>query len=358
MPEPALIIDGHLDLAWCALNLRRDLTRSVADVRAADDENGRSTFGTCTVTLPEMRRARVGIAFGTVMVRIDPAGSYAGSGMRVQNQCYGAGRGHAAYYEALERAGEVKILRTTRDLDEHVGLWRGATQPSRLPVGIVLAMEGCDPILDADQVEQWHGIGLRCASLSHYATGSWAHGTGTVGGLFPRSRELLRSFAVHGIMLDVTHLTDDGLWQALELYDGPVLASHHNSRALVPGQRQLDDDMLRALIERDAVIGTSFDLWMLDPEFARGQPNPRRKSLEAVTDHIDHVCQLAGSCRHAAIGSDLDGGFGVEQSPADLDTIADVPRIAQILSRRGYAAADVEAILSGNWLRMLRKVLR
>jgi membrane dipeptidase len=137
-----------------------------------------------------------------------------------------------------------------------------------------------------------------------------------------------------------------------------VIASHHNARALVTGQRQLDDDMLRALIDRDAVIGTSFDLWMLDPEFVRGQPNPRRKSLDAVADHIDHVCQLAGSGRHAAVGSDLDGGFGVEQSPADLDTIADVARIAQILSRRGYAAADVEAILAGNWLRMLRKVFR
>jgi membrane dipeptidase len=358
MPEPTLIIDGHLDLAWCALNLRRDLTLSVADVRAADDEKVGSQFGTCTVTLPEMRRARVGIAFGTVMVRIDPAGSYAGSGMRVQSQCYGAARGHVAYYEALERAGEVKILRTARDLDEHVGLWRRASQPSRLPVGIVLAMEGCDPILDASQVEHWHDIGLRCASLSHYGTGAWAHGTGTEGGLFPRSRELLRAFTAQGIILDVTHLTDEGLWQALELTEGPVIASHHNSRALVAGQRQLDDDMLKALIERDAVIGTSFDLWMLEPEFVRGQPNPRRKSLEAVTDHIDHVCQLAGSGRHAAIGSDLDGGFGVEQSPAGLETIEDVARVAQILSRRGYAVPDVEAILCGNWLRVLRKVFR
>jgi membrane dipeptidase len=222
----------------------------------------------------------------------------------------------------------------------------------------VLSMEGCDPILDADQVAHWHGIGLRCASLSHYGTGAWAHGTGTEGGLFPRSRELLRAFTAQGIILDISHLTDEGLWQVLEHYEGPVIASHHNARALVTGQRQLDDDMLRALIDRDAVIGTSFDLWMLDPEFVRGQPNPRRKSLDAVADHIDHVCQLAGSGRHAAVGSDLDGGFGVEQSPADLDTIADVARIAQILSRRGYAAADVEAILAGNWLRMLRKVFR
>ena len=103
--EPFLIIDGHLDLAFNALNLRRDLTLPAADVRTADDEKVRSEFGTCMVTLPEMRRGRVAIALGTIMIRIDPAGSYAGSGMRVQTQCYGAGRGHAAYYEALERAG-------------------------------------------------------------------------------------------------------------------------------------------------------------------------------------------------------------------------------------------------------------
>lgn len=355
--EPRLIVDGHLDLAFNALNLRRDLCIPAAQVRKADDESVRREFGTCMVTLPEMRRGRVGIALGTIMIRIDPAGSYAGSGMRVQSQCYGAGRGHAAYYEALERAGEVRILRTGRDLDEHAAQWRAAPDAAGLPVGIVLAMESADPIVDAAQVEHWHSIGLRCASLCHYGVGSWAHGTRTEGGLFPRARELLRAFEVHRIILDVTHLTDQGLWQALEWHGGPVLASHHNARALVPGQRQLDDDMLRALIRRDAVIGTSFDLWMLDPEFVQGRPNPRRKTMEAVADHIDHVCQLAGSSRHAAIGSDLDGGFGTEHAPAGMDSIAELPAVAEILARRGYAAADVEGILSGNWLRLLRSVM-
>lgn len=358
MDQPRLIVDGHLDLAFNALNLRRDLTRSVAEVRREDDQQLREAFGTCTVTLPEMRRGRVGIALGTVMIRIDPAGSYAGSGMRVQSQCYGAGRGHAAYYEALERAGEVRIVRTARDLEELVALWTAAPETDLLPIGIVLAMESSDPIVDPQQVEHWHAIGLRCASLSHYGTGSWAHGTRTEGGLFPRARDLLRAFSAHGVILDVTHLTDRGLWEALELYEGPVLASHHNCRALVPGQRQLDDDMLKALIARDGVVGTSFDQWMLDPSFVRGQRNPRRKTLEAVADHIDHVCQVAGSCRHAAVGSDLDGGFGTEQSPADVDTIAAVAGLAGKLSGRGYASADVEGILSGNWLRLLRKVLR
>ena len=358
MEEASLIVDGHLDLAFNALHLRRDLTRSVAEVRGSDDQGVRGEFGTSTVTLPEMRRGRVGIVLGTIMIRIDPAGSYAGSGMRVQTQCYGAGRGHAAYYEVLERAGELRIVRTARDLEELVALWSTARDTSGLPIGVVLAMESSDPIVDPEQVEHWHSIGLRCASLSHYGTGASAHGTRTEGGLFPRARELLRAFSSHGVILDVTHLTDPGFWQALEIYEGPVLASHHNCRTLVPGQRQLDDDMLKALIARDGVVGTSFDQWMLDPSFVRGKRNPRRMTLEAVADHIDHVCQLAGSSLHAAIGSDLDGGFGTEQSPADVDTIADVAGLAVLLSRRGHSAGDVRNILSGNWLRLLRKVLR
>lgn len=355
---PRLIIDSHLDLAWNALHLRRDLTRPVAVVRQSDPPEITARYGTCTVTLPELRRGRVGIVFGTVMVRIDPTGSYEGSGMRVQTQCYAAARGHAAYYEALERAGEVRIVRTAADLERIRRLWREAGDTSSLPVGVVMAMESSDPIVDVDQVHHWHDVGVRCASLSHYGIGAWAHGTGTQGGLFAPARELLEAYRMAGIVLDVTHLTDEGLWQALEWYDGPVAASHHNCRTLVPGQRQLDDAMIRELIRRDAVIGTSFDLWMLDPAFERGKKNPRRVGLEGVVDQIDHVCRLAGSTRHAAIGSDLDGGYGLEQSPADMDTVADVRHLDGILERRGYTAQDRDNIFHGNWLRLLGRVLR
>jgi membrane dipeptidase len=74
-------------------------------------------------------------------------------------------------------------------------------------------------------------------------------------------------------------------------------------------------------------------------------------TLNTVVDHIDRVCQLAGNARHAGIGSDLDGGFGREQSPADLDTIADLQRLPDLLRARGYSAADVEGIMHKNWLR-------
>jgi membrane dipeptidase len=133
-----------------------------------------------------------------------------------------------------------------------------------------------------------------------------------------------------------------------------VLASHSNARALVPGDRQLSDEMIRSLVQRDGVIGCVMDAWMLVPGWKKGQSNADVK-LAMVADHIDHVCQVAGSARHAAIGSDLDGGFGREQCPSDLDSVADLPRLLEVLAGRGYGADDLHAIAHGNWLRLLRR---
>jgi membrane dipeptidase len=157
------------------------------------------------------------------------------------------------------------------------------------------------------------------------------------------------------MILDVTHLADESFWQAVDLFEGPVLASHNNCRALVPGDRQFSDDQIRYLIQRDSVIGAAFDAWMLCPGWIKdGLSNPT-VSLEAVIDHIDHVCQLAGNARHAAIGTDLDGGFGKEQCPYDLDTIADLQKIPALLSSRGYREKDIEAIMYGNWVRFFQR---
>jgi membrane dipeptidase len=159
-----------------------------------------------------------------------------------------------------------------------------------------------------------------------------------------------------GIVLDVTHCSDEAFWEALDVYHGPIIASHNNCRALVPHQRQFSDDQLRAVIERDGVIGAAFDTWMLVPGWQRGISTNDNVTLDTVVDHIDYVCQLAGNSRHAAIGSDLDGGYGREQSPRDLDTIADLQNLAGLLSARGYSSTDIAAILHGNWFRFLRRV--
>jgi len=157
-----------------------------------------------------------------------------------------------------------------------------------------------------------------------------------------------------GMILDLSHFSDTAFWQALDRFGGPVLASHNNCRALVPHQRQFSDEQLQAILGRDGVVGVAFDAWMLQPGWIVGHTTNEHVTMSNVVDHIDHICQLAGDSRHAAIGGDLDGGFGREQSPNDLDTIADLLKLPDLLADRGYHDGDIEAIMYGNWLRLLR----
>jgi membrane dipeptidase len=187
----------------------------------------------------------------------------------------------------------------------------------------------------------------------------YANGTDSSGGLNVKGRELLKAAEKLGLILDATHLCDDAFWEALDLFGGPVWASHQNCRALVPHNRQFSDEQIKALIGRDAVIGTALDAWMLVPGWVRAKTTPESAGLklEQMIDHIDHVCQLAGNARHAGIGSDLDGAFGFEQTPQDLKSIADLARVPDLLSARGYSAEDVNRIVSGNFIGFLRTAL-
>jgi membrane dipeptidase len=218
-------------------------------------------------------------------------------------------------------------------------------------------MEGADPILFPEQLGEWKAAGLRLLGPTHYGPGRYAGGTGTELGLTEIGVALVKEMDRLGVLLDLTHCSDQSFWEALEHYQGPVLASHNNCRALVPHQRQFSDEQLRAIFERDGVIGAAFDAWMLQPGWVVGQTTNEHTPMAKVVDHIDHICQLAGSCRHAGIGTDLDGGYGREQSPCDLDTIADLQRLAGMLAERGYSEVDIRAILHGNWLRLLRTAL-
>jgi membrane dipeptidase len=263
------------------------------------------------------------------------------------------GVGQVEYYRIMESHGHLRLLRDWPALESHVAEWK-RTGGKRTPLGYFLSMEGADPILSPDQVRLWWERGLRVVEPVHFDVNNYAHGTGAPGGLTAQGRELLAAMEAAGIILDVTHLADESFWQALEVYRGPVLASHHNCRALVPGDRQLADEQIRALVEREAVIGVAFDCWMLYPNYVRQQTDNSLISIERVIDHIDHVCQLAGNARHSAIGSDLDGGFGTEQSPHELNTIADLQMLPNLLRKRGYKEIDIEGIMHGNWLRFFK----
>lgn len=355
-----LIIDAHLDLAWNAIQWGRDLTRSTYSIRTLETGMSAKGRGLGTVALPELRQGRVAVCFATILAR--------STGRPVVNvdyphitQAHGAGMSHVAYYRALEQMGHATIIGDRAALDGHIKRWQDWEQSGgeTPPLGFVISMEGADPILAPDRLEEWHAAGLRLLGLAHYGPCRYAGGTGEEYGLTDIGRAILPEMRRLSIALDLTHLSDAAFWEALECYDGPVLASHHNCRALVPHQRQLTDDQIRAIAARDGVIGAAFDTWMVKPWWvASERPNPQNPTvrIEHVVDHIDHVCQLTGSSRHAAIGSDLDGGFGREQSPEDLDTIADLQRVSDLLAQRGYAPDDVAAIMHGNWLRFLRAI--
>ena len=165
---------------------------------------------------------------------------------------------------------------------------------------------------------------------------------------------MLQALEAAGMILDVSHLAEQAFWEALDSFGGQVLASHNCCRALCDHDRQLDDRQIMAMIERGGVIGTALDAWMLSPAWDAEAMDNSGITLTTVVDHIDHVCQLAGNAEHAAIGSDLDGGYGKEQSPADLETIADLQKIPALLEQRGYRAEDIARITHGNWIRLLR----
>jgi membrane dipeptidase len=355
-----LIFDAHLDLAWNALDWNRDLRLPVSEIRAREADTPGKARGCNTVSFPELRRGKVGLFIATLLARLLRAGAMpAIQRYWSMEAAYAAAYGQLAYYRALEQEGLLRWIKDWPALEAHVRAWQKPDTDGE-PLGFILSMEGADPVLSPAQVEEWWRAGLRIIGPAHYGVSPYAHGTGTEGGLFPQGPELLREMERVGMILDVTHLSDQCFDEALDVYGGPVLASHHNCRALVPDQRQLTDEQIKRLVARGAVIGSALDTWMLHPGWVRGVTTPEQAGvkLERMVDHIDRVCQLAGNARHAAVGTDLDGGFGREQSPLDLDTIADLQRLPEMLRRRGYDAAAVEGILYGNWVRFFHEAWR
>jgi membrane dipeptidase len=357
---PPLIFDAHLDLALNAIEWNRDLTKPLAEIRANEAPlRDKPDRGHGTVCLPEMRRARIAVCVATQLARLEHDAYSPVFGWRSSAQAWAMTQGQRAWYRAMEESGEMVSIRDAAGLEAHLERWRTATDEvdiASLPIGYILSLEGADSLMTLDHLERAHADGLRAIGPAHYGPGVYAQGTGTEGGFPERGFELLREAGRLGMILDVTHLSDACFWQAMESYDGPVWASHHNARALVPHQRQLADDMFRALVERGAVVGVTFDAWMMMPGWERGTTTPQSANLrlEKVVEHLDHYCQLAGNARHVGLGSDLDGAFGTEQTPLDLQSIGDLQRLPDLLRARGYSEPDVGGILHGNFLRFLR----
>jgi len=349
-----MIFDCHLDLSMNAIEWNRDLTKSVHEIREREQgKTDKTDRAKGTVALPDMRRGKIGICVATQIGRYVKQKNKL-PGWHAPEIAWAQTQGQLAWYRAMEEAGEMVQITDLAGLEKHLALWLN-NPPANAPIGYILSLEGADSILTPGHIERAYNQGLRAIGPAHYGPGTYAQGTHATGGLGPRGPEFLREMDRLGMILDATHLCDDSFWEALEIYRGPVWASHNNCRALVDDGRQFSDDQIKALIQRGAVIGGALDAWMMVPGWIRGKTTPQESGVKLyhVVDHMDHICQLAGNARHVGIGTDLDGGYGLEQSPGDLDTIADLTRIPDILRSRGYSQEDIDGIMYGNWIRFL-----
>jgi len=355
------IVDAHLDLAYNALGYGRNPRHTLAHIRAKEGRNRHR--GSATVSFDAMQKGGVGLCFGTLFV--SPASRHNPAFendiiYRNAQEAHKWGMDQLDYYHrSADEDARIRLVGNLADLDAVIASHQTAVVETRQNplIGILPLMEGADPIREPEEVEYWYERGLRAIGLAwddtRYADGDW----NARRGLTDDGRLLLEIMAEYNFILDLTHMSDKAIHEALDRYAGPIMASHSNARALVPTARQLTDDQIRLIGERGGVIGTVLFNKFLRAGHAMGDPK-HRVTLNHVVAHIDYVCQLLGSADHIGIGSDFDGGFGREDIPAEMDNIADMPLIAAKLRERGYAETDIANIMGGNWLDFLHRVLK
>ena len=351
------IIDIHLDLSMNAIEWNRDLTQSVLQINAQEkDLIDKPDRGKATVSLQAMREGNIGFCVATQIARYVKANNPL-PGWNSPTQAWAQTQGQLAWYRAMEKAGEMIQIIDKKGLQNHLDLW-SSSEPNK-PIGYLLNLEGADSIVTLDHLHRAYKQGLRAIGPAHYGPGTYAHGTNSEGGLGTKGKELLNEIEKLNMILDVTHLCDQSFWEAIDHYNGKMWASHSNCRSLVPNQRQISNLQIKELIARKAIIGMAFDAWMMIPKWQKGISDPKKSDLviETIIDHIDHICQLSGNSNHIALGTDLDGGFGKEQCPYDLETISDLQKMDALLKKRGYSENDIQKILNQNAINFLMGAL-
>jgi len=350
------IFDCHLDLSMNATEWNRDLTLPIEKIRELEkDLYDKPDRGNATVCFPELIKGNIGLCVATLISRyVKPNNPL--PGWNSPEQAWAHAQGQLAWYRTMEDKGEMVQISDVKSLVKHIEKWNNN---SIKKIGYILSLEGADSIINIDYLYNLYDEGLRAIGPAHYGPGTYAFGTGSSGGIGKKGKELLKEIEKLNLILDVTHLCDQSFWETLDNYNGNLWASHSNTRTIVPDERQFSDDQIKELIKREAVIGMAFDAWMMIPNWERGISNPVQKKLliKNIVDHIDHICQLTGSSNHIGLGSDLDGGFGKEQCPSDLDTIADLQKLDGILKKRGYSDDDINKIFNENFIDFLKRVL-
>lgn len=350
------IVDAHLDLAMNAMEWNRDLRLPIQQIRDREKGmNDKPDRGKGTVCLPELRKGNIGLAVATQIARYVAPGNPL-PGWHSPEQAWAQTQAQLAWYREMEAQGEMTQIKDLKSLNIHLDVWNDSGPAEQKPVGCILSLEGADSLISLQHLETAYDYGLRALGPAHYGPGRYANGTDATGKMGTDGLALLKKMEELNIILDTTHLCDDAFWQAMDHFHGQVWASHNLCRSIVDHNRQFSDEMIKVLIERGAVIGAAFDAWMIVPGWERGKSTPKKMdcNIEKIIDHIDHICQLAGNILHVGIGSDLDGAFGKEQCPYDLETIADLQTIPSLLHKRGYSETDIENIMHKNWIRFLR----
>lgn len=343
------LVDSHLDLAENVTMVGRDLTLNVTAIRALE----KRTANQATVSLPELERGGVAVAFATVTAGLQTGGDDSDV-VRVVSRTPEDAEAHALsqldLYESWDKQGRVRLLTSVSDLEHHLRLWQEDRKP-----GLVLLMEGADPIVRVGDLLTWWRRGLRIVGLT-WADTRYGAGVGTGsttfrrGGLTVEGRALLEAMAAQGFIWDISHLAEKGVWQGLELGFPRVCASHANARALTPTDRHLSDEVIRAVAERNGVIGVVLYNGFLEHRWEDDRTIPVTLDKH-VRRHAAYLAELAG-WEHLGIGSDLDGGLGLEESPHELDTVADLYKVGDVVPARAR-----EGVLSTNWLAFLRRSL-
>jgi membrane dipeptidase len=351
-----IIVDAHQDLAYNALTLGRDYRRSVRETRAR--ERGGpvpADNGICMIGLPELLAGNVAIVFGTIFTM--PAGRAMSSFDIVYHDLSEAHKQGMAqldvYHRWADEEPQIALVDDRDALEAVLGTWQG--QPDARQVGIVPLMESADPIREPAELELWVERGVRIVGPA-WTGNRYTAGTGEPGPLTDLGRELLELMAGLGVGLDLSHMAERAALEALDRFEGVLMASHSNPQALVPGDRHLSDALIQGITEREGVIGIVLFNQFLRPGWRMGD-RKERVTLTDVVRAIDYVCQRVGDADHVALGSDFDGGFGSESAPAEIDTVADLSKIATALGEHGFEPDHIAAIMGGNWLRLLRRLL-
>jgi membrane dipeptidase len=323
-----LIVDAHLDLSYNALRGR--------DVLKPAREQGTDEEGIPTVGLPDLIAGGVNLICATVFTMPSIDGK---PGYRTSDEAHAEGMRHLAWYRQQSDAGKINFIIAREPIDQKQNA--------------ILLLEGADPLRTPADVADWYAAGMRIVGLAWKAT-RYAGGTGQPGPLTLDGIQLVKELDRFGIIHDTSHLAEQSFWQLLDLTPGPVMASHSNCRSIVPTDRQLSDEMIRALATRGGVIGINFfDRFLLPPD----QYGKRRATLADVAMHARHICDLVGNAHHVAIGTDMDGGLGRNEIPIEIETSADLARLAEALSIAGFNDTDVTAMMSGNWLEFFGRSL-